>query len=169
MARGDVDQLLGRQCPGTIFSQKVDHHTRHHGHQRAREDFGEALGFHEGRFPQQQDGETHGRDRHRCRCGVGQVVAQQQQHVKHLVGLGRSFGACVSQPVRDLLDENDDADGGEHPLDDTCWEVLADDACARDAEHELRQASNDDRQQKGFKTHFLDAVVDNHGQACCWT
>ena len=71
--------------------------------------------------------------------------------------------------MRDLLDENDDADGREHPLDDACREVLPDDASARNAEHELGQAPNDNRQQKGFKAHFLDAVVNNHSQTGCRT
>ena len=65
----------------------------------------------------------------------------------------------------DLLDEDDDANGGKHPLNDTRGEVLADDAGSGNAQDKLRQATNDHSQQEGFKADFMDAVIDNDGQA----
>ena len=169
MPCGNIDQLLDCQRPSPTFRQEVDQHTRQHGHKRSRQDFGEALGLHEGRFPEQQNAETHRRDGHGSRRGVSQVVAQKQQNVEHFIRLRRAFSTRVTEAVRDLLDENDDANGGQHALDDACRKVLSNDSCAGDAEQELRQASNDNRQQKGFKAHFLDAVVDNHSQSSCGT
>ena len=71
--------------------------------------------------------------------------------------------------MRDLFDENDDANGGEHALDDTGRKVFADDAGSGNAKDELRQASNHNGQQEGFKANFLDAVVNNDSQSGCWT
>ena len=66
----------------------------------------------------------------------------------------------------DLLDENDDADGGQHALDDAAREVLPDNASTCDAQHQLGQATDDHGQEEGFKPNFLDAVVDNHRKSC---
>ena len=66
----------------------------------------------------------------------------------------------------DLLDENDDADGGQHALDDAAREVLPDDAGTRDAQHQLGQATDDHGQEEGFKPDVLDAVVHNHRKSC---
>ena len=65
----------------------------------------------------------------------------------------------------DLLDEDDDANGGKHPLNDACREVLADDAGSGNAEDKLSQATNDHSQEEGFEANFLNAVIDNDGQA----
>ena len=70
--------------------------------------------------------------------------------------------------MRDLLDEDDDADGREHALDDTARKVLADYPGSGDAQHQLGQTADDDGEEEGLKTDFLDAVVDNHSQARRW-
>ena len=63
-----------------------------------------------------------------------------------------------------LLDENDDTDGSEHPLNDTGREVLAYNSCAYNSEHELGNAPDDHRQQKSFESDFLNAVVNDDRQ-----
>ena len=54
----------------------------------------------------------------------------------------------AAQAVGNLLDENDDADGGEHSLNYVGGKVLPHHPSADNAEHQLGNAADDDQAQK---------------------
>ncbi len=63
--------------------------------------------------------------------------------------------AIVAHGMRDLLDENDDADAGEHAGDHGGREKIGDDPGFNESHDGLKDTGQDQSQQKSFETKIL--------------
>ena len=140
-----------------------------HRSEGTREDLGEGLLLHEGLLPQDEDGDAHsgnkdgrGRDvvhRHGQLTEGVLAVGLHEFHIAFRIGV-------VPEGVRNLFEENDDADGGQHALDDAGREVQADDAGLEGAQGKLDEATDDHGEEEGLVGgQTVDAVEDNDGEA----
>jgi hypothetical protein len=119
-----------------------------------------------GSFPGQQDGERHQRDQQRAGGRLRHRRGDLGERVP-AVGLGELQVTLVrrrvAQRVRNLLEDEDDADAGQHPLDHRGREVVADDARAQEARDDLKDAGDHDGEQEGLKAQVVDGRENDHG------
>ncbi len=70
----------------------------------------------------------------------------------------------IAERVGNLLENQHDADAGEHPFDDARREVVGDDAGLHIGGADLNHSADDDGQKIGLEAERLNAGVDHHGE-----
>ncbi len=68
----------------------------------------------------------------------------------------------IPERMGDLLEDQDDTDACQHPFDDARWKVVRDDAGSKKGSHQLRDPTDDHRQEVGLDPERFDASGDHH-------
>jgi hypothetical protein len=71
--------------------------------------------------------------------------------------------------VRDLFEDENDPDAGQHSLDDARREIVSDDSGLEKGGDELDDTADDHRQEVNFEPERLDPRSHHHGKARGWS
>ena len=140
-----------------------------HGDERALDELKDSGALAQHAVPQDQDAE---RDDGHERCVRVDVLEGAQDFREGVLAVRLDEGQVAfrigipSQGVRNLFEDDQEADARQHPFNHSGRKEVGEHAGAGGAECDLHEARKDDRDEEGFEaSESIDRAGDDHGEA----
>ena len=151
VGRRHADELVSIDCECAALAHQEESNTEYNSNQRPLDKLENFCPLREDNVPENQNAKAKDTDQRGARADVAERIRDAGESRSAIDLEEREVTlrvAIVAEKVRDLLQDDDDTDTSQHPLDHRGRKVIGNDAGPKKAEDQLDKTGQDDGQEE---------------------